>query len=289
MEVGKRIAELRKENRMSQEQFGQLFHVTRQTVSNWENAKSYPDLQTLVKISELFEITMDELLKENAPMVQKIDKERKAGKLFRNLFIAAGIILLLLVFVLPVLSPMVTPEEERNVSYADYKLYMYLNFPEAAPSRAIVRTFEKEEFDHFSEARLRQIYEITDGKMEGDAPPFHLQGKGETLWVVMQNYSHKNITLDEPPIISLKLYGIYDSAAPVWEQQSVMTAQACGGYSWWMENPYAVEGVGTEPDYKGQYIRRCHAEIQYKINGVEYVSVTSFYLFYTPEESEIAE
>ena len=64
MEVGKRIAEIRKENRMSQEQFGQLFHVTRQTVSNWENAKSYPDLQTLVKISELFEITMDELLKE---------------------------------------------------------------------------------------------------------------------------------------------------------------------------------------------------------------------------------
>ena len=76
MEVGKRIAEIRKENRMSQEQFGQLFHVTRQTVSNWENAKSYPDLQTLVKISELFEITMDELLKENVPMVQKIDKER---------------------------------------------------------------------------------------------------------------------------------------------------------------------------------------------------------------------
>ena len=67
MEVGKRIAEIRKENRMSQEQFGQLFHVTRQTVSNWENAKSYPDLQTLVKISELFEITMDELLKENVP------------------------------------------------------------------------------------------------------------------------------------------------------------------------------------------------------------------------------
>lgn len=261
MEVGKRIAEIRKENRMSQEQFGQLFHVTRQTVSNWENAKSYPDLQTLVKISELFKITMDELLKENAPMVQKIDKERKAGKLFRNLFIAAGIILLLLVFVLPVLSPMVTPEEERNVSCADYKLYMYLNFPEATPSRAIVRTFEKEEFDRFSEARLRQIYEITDGKMEGDAPP----------------------------IISLKLYGIYDSASPVWEQQSVMTTQACGGYSWWMENPYAVEGVGTEPDYEGQYIRRCHAEIQYKINGVEYVSVTSFYLFYTPEESEIAE
>ncbi|MFR6291189.1 MAG: helix-turn-helix transcriptional regulator [Peptococcaceae bacterium] len=39
MEVGKRIAEIRKENRMSQEQFGQLFHVTRQTVSNWEMQK----------------------------------------------------------------------------------------------------------------------------------------------------------------------------------------------------------------------------------------------------------
>ena len=40
--------------RVSQEEFGKLFHVTRQTVSNWENGKSYPDLQILVSMSNQF-------------------------------------------------------------------------------------------------------------------------------------------------------------------------------------------------------------------------------------------
>ena len=35
---------------MSQEEFAQRYHVTRQTISNWENEKNYPDLETLVKI-----------------------------------------------------------------------------------------------------------------------------------------------------------------------------------------------------------------------------------------------
>lgn len=77
MEVGKRIAAIRKEQGMSQEQFGQLFHVTRQIVSNWENEKSYPDLQTLVKISDRFEVSMDKLLKENAPMVRRLTGNAK--------------------------------------------------------------------------------------------------------------------------------------------------------------------------------------------------------------------
>ena len=39
---------------LTQEEFGKLFHVTRQTVSNWENGKSYPDLQILVSMSNQF-------------------------------------------------------------------------------------------------------------------------------------------------------------------------------------------------------------------------------------------
>ena len=47
MKLGKEIQQIRKERGMTQEAFGQLFHVTRQTVSNWENEKSYPDLRHL--------------------------------------------------------------------------------------------------------------------------------------------------------------------------------------------------------------------------------------------------
>lgn len=80
MKLGKEISQIRKEHSMTQEAFGQLFHVTRQTVSNWENEKSYPDLQTLVDMSDRFGISLDTLLKEDEHMIQTIDKERRAGK-----------------------------------------------------------------------------------------------------------------------------------------------------------------------------------------------------------------
>ena len=56
MNIGNQILNIRKENQLTQEEFGKLFHVTRQTVSNWENGKSYPDLQVLVDISNQLQI-----------------------------------------------------------------------------------------------------------------------------------------------------------------------------------------------------------------------------------------
>lgn len=64
MKIGTKIIEIRKERNMTQEDFAKLFHVTRQTVSNWENEKSYPDLQTLVQISNEFDVSLDTMLKE---------------------------------------------------------------------------------------------------------------------------------------------------------------------------------------------------------------------------------
>lgn len=89
MKLGKEIQQIRKERGMTQEAFGQLFHVTRQTVSNWENEKSYPDLETLVDMSDRFSISLDMLLKEDAHMIQTIDKERRAGKRLLKGVIAA--------------------------------------------------------------------------------------------------------------------------------------------------------------------------------------------------------
>lgn len=55
MNIGNQILSIRKENQLTQEEFGKLFYVTRQTVSNWENGKSYPELQILVSISDQFD------------------------------------------------------------------------------------------------------------------------------------------------------------------------------------------------------------------------------------------
>ena len=76
MNIGNQISAIRKEQQLTQEQFGSLFHVTRQTVSNWENEKSYPDLQMLIDISNRFEISLDTLIKEDSKMVKKIKKEK---------------------------------------------------------------------------------------------------------------------------------------------------------------------------------------------------------------------
>ena len=81
MNIGNQILNIRKEKQLTQEEFGKLFHVTRQTVSNWENGKSYPDLQVLVDISNQFGVSLDTLIKEDSKMVKTIDKERVLGKI----------------------------------------------------------------------------------------------------------------------------------------------------------------------------------------------------------------
>ena len=79
MNIGNQILNIRKDNQLTQEEFSKLFHVIRQTVSNQENGKSYPDLQILVSMSNQFDISLDTLLKEDSKMVQSMDKERAMG------------------------------------------------------------------------------------------------------------------------------------------------------------------------------------------------------------------
>ena len=70
MTLGSNIQKIRKEEHLSQEDFAEMFHVSRQTISNWENSKSYPDLETIIKISDSFQIFLDILLKEDLIMVK---------------------------------------------------------------------------------------------------------------------------------------------------------------------------------------------------------------------------
>lgn len=81
MNIGSQILKIRKEKGLTQEEFGKIFHVTRQTVSNWENEKSYPDLQILIDISNRFDISLDVLIKEDVKMVKTMDKRKSAGNI----------------------------------------------------------------------------------------------------------------------------------------------------------------------------------------------------------------
>ncbi len=91
MRLGEKIVKIRKDNKLTQEDFAEKYNVTRQTISNWENGKSCPDLDTLVKISEDFAISLDVLLKEDKKVVENIAKSQKNSKKYKRLLIITGI------------------------------------------------------------------------------------------------------------------------------------------------------------------------------------------------------
>ena len=97
MNLGKRIVTIRKERKMSQEDFAELFNVTRQTISSWENSKSYPDIETLVKISDKFNISLDILLREDKNMIETYKNDSKQKKIFRRISIILTIIIIIIV------------------------------------------------------------------------------------------------------------------------------------------------------------------------------------------------
>ena len=86
MQLGKTIVKIRKEYELTQEDFAKKFNVTRQTVSNWENEKSYPDLITLIKISDEFGYSLDAMLKENPDMTEDMNENIKMAKILIKMY-----------------------------------------------------------------------------------------------------------------------------------------------------------------------------------------------------------
>ena len=67
MEFNNKLYELRKQKGFSQEELASHLNVSRQTVSKWELGESSPDMEKLVAMSDLFGITLDELVLDKAP------------------------------------------------------------------------------------------------------------------------------------------------------------------------------------------------------------------------------
>lgn len=75
MELGGQIKKFRAEFGMSQEQLAEKIFVSRQTISNWETEKSYPDIHSLLLLSSIFKVSLDTLVKGDIEiMKEKIEK-----------------------------------------------------------------------------------------------------------------------------------------------------------------------------------------------------------------------
>lgn len=75
MNLGSQLKWFRQSKNFSQEDVAQKVGVTRQAVYKWENNKSYPDIDNLILLSELYEVTIDELIKESENASENLDKK----------------------------------------------------------------------------------------------------------------------------------------------------------------------------------------------------------------------
>ncbi len=104
MEIGKTIKQHRTELSWSQEALAEKAYVSRQTVSNWETEKSYPDVHSLLILSDLFGVSLDELIKGDVA-VMKEQVKSKDVRTFKKLQLICGLgILLLIVTGVPLLE-----------------------------------------------------------------------------------------------------------------------------------------------------------------------------------------
>lgn len=70
MKLGQTIAELRKQNNMTQAEVAEALHISYQAVSKWERDESLPDITLLQSIAELFQVSVDKLLGTSCEMIE---------------------------------------------------------------------------------------------------------------------------------------------------------------------------------------------------------------------------
>ncbi|MBR0144139.1 MAG: helix-turn-helix transcriptional regulator [Clostridia bacterium] len=84
MEIGKRLKDMRTGMGMTQEECAEKLGVARQTLSSWESGRTFPDIRSVVAISDLFGVSLDALLKEDAAAVDRLEDAADEAQARRN-------------------------------------------------------------------------------------------------------------------------------------------------------------------------------------------------------------
>lgn len=108
VEIGKKLKETRRKVDLSQEQVVEKLFVSRQTISNWENERSYPDIISIIKLSDLYKISLDELLKGDQKMVEHL--EECTNVVESNKKLIGAMILNILLFLIMLLMATLMPD-----------------------------------------------------------------------------------------------------------------------------------------------------------------------------------
>lgn len=107
MEIGKKLKNARIEAGLTQEKAAEKIDVSSQTISNWENEKSYPDIISVIALSDLYSVSLDELLQGDQKMAEHLAESTNVVKSNKKLTgaILLNIILMILLIALNMLLP----------------------------------------------------------------------------------------------------------------------------------------------------------------------------------------
>lgn len=110
MELGEKLKEKRGEANLTQKELSDILHVSRQTISSWEVGRTYPDLNVLISISELYNVPLDDLVKEDSKLVDDITLKVKKSER-RKVF---NILLSFLLVILSVFGLLYIYQDHQN-------------------------------------------------------------------------------------------------------------------------------------------------------------------------------
>ncbi len=103
MEIEKQIRKYRIELKLSQDDLADKVYVTRQTISNWENCRNYPDIHSLVLLSNVFGISLDILVKGDLEQMKEEIKAEDIRKFKRDSWVYAVMLIGMIVLPMPLL------------------------------------------------------------------------------------------------------------------------------------------------------------------------------------------
>lgn len=104
LEVGRQIRKYREHMDFSQEQLAEKIYVSRQTISNWETGKSYPDINSLLLLSALFHVSLDKLIKGDVEAMKEKIKESDIKKFNKYGIVYTVLLIVSVLSIIPLMS-----------------------------------------------------------------------------------------------------------------------------------------------------------------------------------------
>lgn len=100
MDIAQKLKEARKKSGLTQEAVAEAIKVSRQSISNWENGRTYPDIVSILLLSDLYGVSLDELLKGDEKMTKHFEENMDVVSSNKKLILAIGLNSLLLILAL---------------------------------------------------------------------------------------------------------------------------------------------------------------------------------------------